>query len=131
MPPKSDTGKLGEQIACDYLVRSRYRIVDRNYWKPWGEIDVIARARDGMLVFVEVKTMYEHPSLKPEDHLTRAKLEKLSRTASLYAGAYPDRIRKRKGWRIDLIAITLNNDLTNKSNNENVKHYENIAGSFA
>ena len=52
-------GSIGEDAACKFLTRAGYAIIERNHWQPWGEIDVVARAPDGTLVFVEVKTMTE------------------------------------------------------------------------
>jgi len=123
MTLKSEIGKYGEDLACEYLVNNKYRIIERNYKKPWGEIDIIAKDPERTLVFVEVKTLRESTNfgLKPEDQLTASKLKKVSRTASLYSNANQDIINKENGWRIDLIAITLNN-----TNNPTVSHYKNI-----
>ncbi|OGG85547.1 hypothetical protein A2392_02100 [Candidatus Kaiserbacteria bacterium RIFOXYB1_FULL_46_14] len=46
MPKKQEnkkTGDLGEEIAAKYLKNKGFSIVERNYRKKWGEIDVIAR----------------------------------------------------------------------------------------
>ena len=59
-------------------------------------------------------------ALNPEDNLTAAKLIKLQRTASLYAGFNGKLIDENRGWRIDLIAITLS------SGDPWVFHYENL-----
>ena len=50
-----EIGDFGEKAAEDYLVEMDYLILERNYRLKFGEIDIIA-ARDGGLVFVEVKT---------------------------------------------------------------------------
>jgi len=119
-------GRLGEDLACEYLIKKGYKIIGRNARQKWGELDIIAKALDRTLVFVEVKTLRrgsgqaQEESLQPEDELTQPKLEKLKRTASLYAGHYPELINDDKGWRIDLIAI-----LTSGEYND-IKHYENI-----
>lgn len=55
---KRQLGKCGEQIACDYLVRSGYRILHRNYYTPAGELDIVAQD-DTFLVFAEVKQRTE------------------------------------------------------------------------
>ncbi|OGM89046.1 hypothetical protein A3J77_02055 [Candidatus Wolfebacteria bacterium RBG_13_41_7] len=131
MNTKSQTGQLGEDIACEYLVDKKYKIIERNYRQKWGELDIIAKAPDKILVFVEVKTLRLFGAvqgewdIKPEDNLTKSKLEKLKRTASLYAGHFQNLIDDKRGWRIDLIAITLN-PLTNSRENCEIKHYENL-----
>jgi putative endonuclease len=122
MTYKSQLGQFGEELACKYLVNKGYKIVERNFKKPWGEIDIIAKAPDKTLVFIEVKTMKENlDGLKPEDQLTGAKLQKLKRAASLYANHRQDLIKNDKGWRIDLIALTI------KEKSCLVRHYKNIA----
>ena len=130
MTYKSNLGQLGEDLACEYLVKKKYKIIDRNFRQKWGELDIIAKAPDRTLVFVEVKTMAEplRLGLRPEDQLTKAKLKKLQRTASLYAGHYPEKIKDNKGWRIDLITLVLSNaeGLTISGENCDIKHYENI-----
>ena len=48
-------GRLGEQLACEHLIRRGFQIVERNYRTRWGELDVVAF--DGLvLAFCEVKT---------------------------------------------------------------------------
>lgn len=122
-------GKLGEDLACGYLVNKGYKIIQRNYRKPWGEIDIIAKAPDRTLVFVEVKTMTGSGDngIQPEDQLTQAKLEKLKRTACLYAGHYPEKVDDNRGWRIDLLALRLGSGQAVLGDDCDIKHYENIA----
>jgi putative endonuclease len=48
-------GEIGENLACDELVRRGYDILARRYRRRGGEIDVIAM-HAGTVVFVEVKT---------------------------------------------------------------------------
>lgn len=121
MTQKSELGRLGEDLACKYLVDKGYRIIGRNFRKPWGEIDIITKAPNKTLVFVEVKTMTEsRTGLKPEDQLTHSKLGKLQKTASLYAGHYPEKV-STKGWRMDLITIIIEVGKSPK-----IEQYENI-----
>jgi len=141
MTTKSETGKFGEDLACRYLMNKGYKVLERNYRKPWGEIDIIATAPDKTLVFVEVKTIVSHNVDKllitPEDQLTGNKLRKLKRTAYLYANNSSDKIDDSVGWRIDLLALTIqetskptiskSNGLTTHRKDCLVKHYENIA----
>ncbi|TSC82328.1 MAG: putative endonuclease [Parcubacteria group bacterium Gr01-1014_19] len=123
MTDKQITGNDGENLACDFLIRKGYKIIERNYLKPWGELDIITKDRSGVLVFVEVKTMRCLPAntvLQPEDNLTDAKLKKLRRTAEMFAGKHPELIDSDLGWRIDLVAICLT------SNKSKIRHYENV-----
>ena len=39
---KRQIGDQGEEVACKYLVGKGYRVLERNYLKPWGEIDIVA-----------------------------------------------------------------------------------------
>ena len=138
---KSETGRIGEDIACEYLINKGFTVIERNFRRPWGELDIVSQAPDGTLVFVEVKTLrrgsgqaiqqdnsaiQELPNylaaLKQEDNLTKAKLIKLQRTSYLYANKNLKLVNDKKGWRIDLVAITLDS-----RNKPNINHYENIA----
>ncbi len=48
------TGRKGENAAARYLKRKGYKILERNWRNPFGEVDIIATA-DGVVAFVEVK----------------------------------------------------------------------------
>jgi putative endonuclease len=143
MTKKSELGEYGEKLACKYLKKKGYRIIERNFWKPWGEIDIIAVAPDNTLVFVEVKTMRYFPGgLKPEDHMTSAKSRKVKRTASLYANNHDNLIDDNRGWRIDLIAVDVIRQTsstysffsrllrffvhTGNTDDFKIRHYENV-----
>lgn len=125
---KRQFGDYGEEIACKYLRNKNYKIIDRNYQKPWGEIDTITIAPDKTLVFIEVKTLRSLPyfknsatkELRPEDQLTAQKLKRIQKTALLYAGENSKLINEDRGWRIDLIAVTIAGD------DYKINHYENI-----
>ncbi len=126
MTYRSEIGQFGENLVCEYLVKQGYKIIERNFRQKWGEIDIIAKAPDKTLVFVEVKTVRNvnqqtNGSISAEDQLTSAKLQKLQRTASLYAGHNQELVNDEKGWRIDLLALTI------KEGDCAVKHYENIS----
>jgi len=113
---KSSVGKIGEDLSEQYLKNNGYKIIERNFWKPWGELDIIAKDPKGILVFIEVKTMrqFGNAAINPEDNLTSAKLKKLQRTAGLYAGFNEDLITD-VGWRIDLVAVSLNPDVSRET----------------
>ena len=58
---KKKIGALGENMACRFLVEHGFRILDRNYNKKWGEIDIVAE-KDKIFRFIEVKTVVSSSS---------------------------------------------------------------------
>lgn len=134
-------GRLGEDIACQFLKENNWKIILRNYTKPWGEIDIIAQKDKGPLVFFEIKSLEkirqsDHSSfaeLNPEDNLTSQKLKKLEKACESFANSNSGLINENKGWRIDLISIAIQKGveadtiLTNIEKYCEIKHYPNIS----
>ncbi len=80
---RRDMGEFGEQKAAEMLLRSGYRIIERNYSCRSGEIDIIAMT--GMtLVFVEVKSRSGDLYGSPGQSVTKKKQDKIRRTAMYY-----------------------------------------------
>ncbi|MBI2595602.1 YraN family protein [Candidatus Daviesbacteria bacterium] len=77
------TGKKGEELACNYLKKSGYKILSRNFLIRGGEIDIIARDGD-ILVFVEVKARYSHEYGLPKESITPWKIKALKKSALFY-----------------------------------------------
>lgn len=53
--PRTGVGQRGEDLAYDLLKKKGYKVLERNFKSPLGEIDIIAR-EGKTLVFIEVKT---------------------------------------------------------------------------
>jgi len=116
MAKKDDLGRRGEQLAADYLVRSGYTILDRNWRSSEGEIDIVAR-QGNETVFVEVKTRsglaFGNPleAITPVKHARLRRLIHSWRDASdgLSGSAFSGRgaIRVVAHMRIDAIGIVL------------------------
>jgi Holliday junction resolvase-like predicted endonuclease len=49
-----NTGEKGEERAIYFLKKKGFKIVEKNYRKPWGEIDIVAK-KDGTTHIIEVK----------------------------------------------------------------------------
>lgn len=105
----TQTGSLGEKLACEYLQKLGYKILERNYRIRGGEIDIIAR--DGeYLVFIEVKTRYSHEFGLPSESITFWKIKSLLKTALFYT----QKIKwGDKGYRIDFIGVDFVDDKEN------------------
>lgn len=74
-------GDLAEEKGCDYLRARGLRIIDRNVYNRFGEIDIIA-IRENVLHFIEVKSAQNYE--QAVHNLTSAKLQKLNRTIQFY-----------------------------------------------
>jgi len=48
-------GRAGERLAASHLESKGYEILDRNVYTAQGELDLVARSPDGVIVFVEVR----------------------------------------------------------------------------
>lgn len=78
-----ETGKSGEDLAVHYLCQKGYRIIERNYRTPYGEIDIICQL-DRVLVFVEVKTRRNTKFGHPYEAVNRKKIAHLKKAAYIY-----------------------------------------------
>ena len=74
-------GNIAEERGCEYLRNNGYRIIDRNVYNRFGEIDIIAM-RENVIHFVEVKSAQSYE--QAVNNMTPAKLQKLGRTIQFY-----------------------------------------------
>lgn len=125
-------GKFGEDIACMFLKKHGYKILERNYLRKWGELDIVAK-KAKKLCFVEVKTvsceMLESVThgtsdvagsgYRPEDNMYSSKIKKFTRIIQTYL--QEKRISQTE-WSAALIAIRV--DVTKKK--AKVRFIENL-----
>lgn len=112
-------GEIGENIATKFLVKRGFSILERNYTKKWGELDIVAE-KANKLYFIEVKSVSKpnldivtHETLDqyhPEDNMHPWKLKRMSRTIQTYL--LSERIGEDKEWQVDLLVVFL--DLKSK-----------------
>ncbi|PIR47070.1 MAG: hypothetical protein COV07_00905 [Candidatus Vogelbacteria bacterium CG10_big_fil_rev_8_21_14_0_10_45_14] len=111
---KSLVGEAGENIAVRFLKNQGYSIMERNYKRPWGEIDIVA-IKDKIVYFVEVKAMslttlaYEQSGsapFSPEVHMNPEKVRRLRRAIESYLA---DRFREgaEPEFELDLVSVEL------------------------
>lgn len=108
---KTQLGKKAEEIAVSYLRGQGYRIIERNFRCPFGEIDIIAEDA-GVLVFVEVRSKRSSLGGLPQETVTWVKQQKLRRIAGYYL-----KIKKLgdKHCRFDVLGILFTQDRKIKS----------------
>ena len=128
MARHNEIGKIGEEIAANWLKAKGFSIVELNYLKKWGEIDIVARqsgrqarGTDELIHFVEVKTVsYEtradleravtpasrtggHETWRPEDNVHKNKQDRLKRAIQTWLID-----NKYEGeWQIDIVTVRL------------------------
>lgn len=127
---KRKFGDLGEDLAIRYLESRKYKVLERNYLKPYGEIDIVAK-KGGSIYFVEVKSFktkdykgdwfsHENSGIRAEDNLHTKKLKNLEKVISVYLlenGEY-------SSLDIKFIAVVVEIDLLNKT--AKIKKIENV-----
>jgi putative endonuclease len=123
-------GEYGENIACDYLKRKGYKILERNYIKELsalskGEIDIIAK-KDNIISFVEVKTQEYRQKTSavsggflPEDRVNFQKQQKLKRLSQMWLTE--NKIPFESCWQIDVVSVNI--DTQNKK--AKIRHFQN------
>lgn len=113
---KRKLGNVGEEVACQFLERKGFKIIKRNYLKPWGEIDIVAEKGDTVR-FIEVKAVSreslpelsrENIDYRLEEQVHPAKLRKIARTAEMYMNECGD----EREYQIDVVGVFL--DVRNK-----------------
>ena len=96
-------GRRGEDIARRRLEADGYSIIRINYRARRLEIDLIAE-KDGVLVFVEVRTRSAGGFGSPEESITAAKRSHLVKAAQAYLQEHEIEGRE---WRIDVVALEI------------------------
>ena len=108
---KQKIGKIGEDLACEYLSGKGYAIIERNYLKKWGEIDIVAR-KGKVIHIIEVKSVTHVTNsggYRPEDNMHPWKLQRLSRAVQSYL--LNRNVSDETDWQFDLVTVRID---TNK-----------------
>lgn len=110
---------IGEDKACEFLKKKGYKIIERNFRKGYGEIDIIC-LKDKTLVLVEVKTRTSTAYGTPLEAISYYKLKSLIKTAEFYKHLHKE---LPEAMRIDAISVMLDNI----GNVSSIEHTENIS----
>lgn len=125
MDDKKLLGRRGEELASKFLQKQGYRIIERNFQRRYGEIDIVAidpspDSGEVTLVFVEVKTRCVGDFVSPEESVTPWKLRVLKRSAQYYKMLHPE---FPELLRIDFVGV----EFGFEGKLENIKLIKNIA----
>ncbi len=121
-----NVGRLGEDIACRFIESKGYRVIERNFLKRFGEIDIIA-TKLGVLSFIEVKAVSRESAEKNEDSDSYDPAEKLDHNKAVrLRRAIESYLLERGGsetpFMTSLIAIVINKG----EGSARVRFYEDI-----
>jgi len=106
-------GEICENIAVRFLMKHNFSILDRNYTKKWGEIDIVAE-KENKIHFIEVKSVSRDlncvsqetlDQYKPEDNMHPWKMKRMARTIQTYL--LSKKVPDEKEWQVDLLVIFL------------------------
>ena len=98
-------GEKGEEYTVTFLKKKKYKILERNYRKRYGEIDIIAENKN-YIVFVEVKTRHKDSMTSAADAVNRQKQIRIIKTASMYLAEN----ETDKFCRFDVCEVYVNSD---------------------
>lgn len=76
-------GASGETLVCEYLIKNKYKLIERNFKNKIGEIDIIAQ-KDDYIVFVEVKSRDTLSFGRPSEAVNYYKQQKIKKVALSY-----------------------------------------------
>lgn len=97
-------GKDGEEIAANYLIERGYRILDQNWRIKEGELDLVALAPDGQIIFLEVKSRSSAAFGDPLESITYSKAMRIQRLALAWLATHQ---RLGSSYRIDAVGIVI------------------------
>ncbi len=109
-----EIGSKGEDIACDYLIKNGYKIIDRNvHFSRFCEVDIIAEYKN-KIIFAEVKTRSNNNFGTPFEAITPTKYNNIKTGALNYI-----KEKRLKAFQIDVIGITLQPEIK-------IEHLKNV-----
>ncbi|MEK7194414.1 MAG: YraN family protein [Patescibacteria group bacterium] len=107
---KRRLGDVGENVTCVFLEKHGFKIIERNYLRKWGEIDIVAK-KGSIMHFVEVKSISHTTALvsgvtdgwRAEDNMHPQKLRRLHRAIQTYL------LEKHLDldWQLDLVIVKI------------------------
>ncbi|MDO5534182.1 MAG: YraN family protein [Propionibacteriaceae bacterium] len=109
MDPRRITGDRGEDLAAQYLTQRGWQVLERNWRTTEGEIDLVCRDPEGVVVVCEVKTRRGLGYGSPLEAITHTKARRLRRLAAAYARQHAGPV---PSLRVDAVGILWHPDGT-------------------
>lgn len=103
MASHNELGKLGEDLAVEYLLKKGYKIVARNFIYHKAEVDIMAR-KDNTLAIIEVKTRSTPDFGNPQEFLKAKQIQRLIKAVDHFVTAHDMDVEVR----FDIVAIIKN-----------------------
>lgn len=91
---RGETGKKGEQLTAEYLIKNGCAVVKRNYRSRFGEIDIISQTNE-YIIFTEVKTRKDASAVSPAEAVDIHKQKRIILTAQDYLSKYETELQPR------------------------------------
>lgn len=114
MAQHNQLGKIGEDLAADYLVAQGYDIVTRNFAYQKAEVDIIAQ-KGGTLAIIEVKTRSTSDFGDPQEFLKPKQIQRIVAAVDEFVSSNNMDVEVR----FDIIAIVKNKSGTS------IEHFQN------
>ena len=120
MADHNEFGKIAEDLAVDFLIKAKYKILARNFRYLKAEVDIIAEF-ENQIIIVEVKARHTDAFLEPQEAVNKKKIKLLISAANYYI----EENNIDKEVRFDIISI-----LPNKQKTLEVTHITDAFQSF-
>jgi putative endonuclease len=114
---RKSLGKHGEEIAEKFLKDRKYKILARNFYTRWGELDIVARDKE-TVVFVEVKARSDVDFARPEESVNFTKQKHLKKAAQIWL--LENYHSDLPACRFDVVSVVFD-----KNDNHTIEHFEN------
>ncbi|SHK24915.1 YraN family protein [Epilithonimonas mollis] len=120
MAEHNEFGKIAEDLAVDFLVKNKYKILVRNFRYLKAEVDIIAEF-ENQIIIVEVKARNTDAFLEPQDAVNKKKIKLLISAANYFI----EENNVDKEVRFDIISV-----LPNKQKTLEIHHFIDAFQSF-
>lgn len=100
MADHNDLGKKAEDLAVEFLQKSGYKILIRNYRFQKAEIDIIAE-KDNVIIIIEVKARSTDAFMLPQEAVNKRKISLIVSAANHYL----EEFNKTQEVRFDIISV--------------------------